>query len=146
MARSGSLAVALSGTAAAPACGNEYVPLSGVILGILVLLDDEMVKDLAVVGAVVVAAVAEDKEILAAKVKEIADDKVYLDALERDTAVTSKGVSRGFLQMGVSAALEELECALEGWFPVASANVTAEGGADLWSNTIRRPGLPYPCI
>ena len=90
--------------------------------------------------------VAAYKELLAAKVKEIADDKAYLDALERATATNSKRVSRGFLQMGVSAALEELECALEGWFPVASANVTAEGGADLWSSTIRRPGPPYPCV
>jgi len=43
LARSGSLAVALSGTAAAPTCGNEYGPLSGEILGILKQPRDEMV-------------------------------------------------------------------------------------------------------
>ena len=46
----------------------------------------------------------------------------------------------------LSLPVSELECALEGWFPVSSANFTAEGGADLWSSTIRRLGPPYPCV
>ena len=41
--RCGSQAAALSGTAAAPTCGNEYWPQSGEILGILKQPRDEMV-------------------------------------------------------------------------------------------------------
>ena len=43
----------VSGTAAAPAGGNEYVPQSGAILGVLVQLNNVMVKDLAEVIAAV---------------------------------------------------------------------------------------------
>ena len=80
----------LPSTAAEPACGNVYLPQSGVVLGILMQLNDEMVKDLAEVIAAVVAAVAAYKELMAAKEKDIADDKAYLDALEMATAATSK--------------------------------------------------------
>ena len=61
------MAVALSGTAAAPACGNEYGPQSGEILGILKQLRDEIMKCLAEVTAAVVAAIAAYKEILCRK-------------------------------------------------------------------------------
>jgi len=62
----------LSGTAVAPAYGNEYVPQSGEILGILKQLHDEMTKDLAEVVAAEEAAIAAYKELMAAKEKEIA--------------------------------------------------------------------------
>jgi len=62
----------LSGTAVAPAYGNEYVPQSGEILGILKQLHDEMSKDLAEVIAAEEAAIAAYKELMAAKEKEIA--------------------------------------------------------------------------
>jgi len=56
----------------APAYGNEYVPQSGEILGILKQLHDEMSKDLAEVIAAEEAAIAAYKELMAAKEKEIA--------------------------------------------------------------------------
>jgi len=56
----------------APAYGNEYVPQSGEILGILKQLHDEMAKDLAEVIAAEEAAIAAYKELMAAKEKEIA--------------------------------------------------------------------------
>merc|ERR1719405_155614 len=62
----------LSGKAVAPAYGNEYVPQSGEILGILKQLHDEMSKDLAEVIAAEEAAIAAYKELMAAKEKEIA--------------------------------------------------------------------------
>merc|ERR1719407_139811 len=62
----------LSGNAVAPAYGNEYVPQSGEILGILKQLHDEMAKDLADVIAAEDAAIAAYKELMAAKEKEIA--------------------------------------------------------------------------
>merc|ERR1719159_2026478 len=62
----------LSGTAVAPAYGNEYVPQSGEILGILKQLHDEMAKDLAEVIAAEEAAIAAYKELMAVKEKEIA--------------------------------------------------------------------------
>merc|ERR1719515_632631 len=62
----------LSGTAVAPAYGNEYVPQSGELLGILKQLHDEMAKDLAEVIAAEEAAIAAYKELMAAKEKEIA--------------------------------------------------------------------------
>merc|ERR1719271_1989688 len=56
----------------APAYGNEYVPQSGEILGILKQLHDEMSADLAEVIAAEEAAIAAYKELMAAKEKEIA--------------------------------------------------------------------------
>merc|ERR1719421_1336403 len=62
----------LSGKAVAPAYGNEYVPQSGEILGILKQLHDEMSKDLAETIAAEEAAIAAYKELMAAKEKEVA--------------------------------------------------------------------------
>jgi len=62
----------LSGKAVAPAYGNEYVPQSGEILGILKQLHDEMAKDLAEAIAAEEAAIAAYKELMAAKEKEVA--------------------------------------------------------------------------
>jgi len=74
----------LSGTAVAPAYGNEYVPQSGEILGILKQLHDEMAKDLAEVIAAEEAAIAAYKELMAAKKKEIAAlTKMIEDKLTR---------------------------------------------------------------
>merc|ERR1719408_89041 len=74
----------LSGKAVAPAYGNEYVPQSGEILGILKQLHDEMAKDLAEVIAAEEAAIAAYKELMAAKEKEIAAlTKMIEDKLTR---------------------------------------------------------------
>merc|ERR1719316_1913503 len=74
----------LSGTAVAPAYGNEYVPQSGEILGILKQLHDEMAKDKAETIAAEEAAIAAFKELMAAKTKEIAaHTKMIEDKLTR---------------------------------------------------------------
>merc|ERR1719298_82098 len=74
----------LSGTAVAPAYGNEYVPQSGEIIGILKQMMDEMAKDLAEVIAAEEAAIAAYKELMAAKKKEIAAlTKMIEDKLTR---------------------------------------------------------------
>merc|ERR1719261_994121 len=74
----------LSGTAAAPAYGNEYVPQSGEIIGILKQLKDEMAKDKADTIAAEEAAIAAYKELMAAKTKEVAAlTKMIEDKLTR---------------------------------------------------------------
>merc|ERR1719321_540282 len=74
----------LSGTAVAPAYGNEYVPQSGEIIGILKQMMDEMKKDQAEVIAAEEAAIAAYKELMAAKKKEIAAlTKMIEDKLTR---------------------------------------------------------------
>merc|ERR1719311_549691 len=80
----------LSGTAVAPAYGNEYVPQSGEILGILKQLHDEMAKDLAEVIAAEEAAIAAYKELMAAKKKEI--DALTKMIEEKLTRVAELGV------------------------------------------------------
>merc|ERR1719248_81168 len=74
----------LSGTAVPPAYGNEYVPQSGEILGILKQLHDEMAKDKADTIAAEEAAIAAYKELMAAKTKEVAAlTKMIEDKLTR---------------------------------------------------------------
>merc|ERR1719248_549660 len=74
----------LSGTAVAPAYGNEYVPQSGEIIGILKQMMDEMKKDQAEVIAAEEAAIAAYKELMEAKKKEIAAlTKMIEDKLTR---------------------------------------------------------------
>merc|ERR1719502_702792 len=74
----------LSGTAVAPAYGNEYVPQSGEIIGILKQMMDEMKADQAEVIAAEEAAIAAYKELMAAKKKEIAAlTKMIEDKLTR---------------------------------------------------------------
>merc|ERR1719262_377428 len=78
------LLVFLSGTAAAPAYGNEYMPQSGEIIGILKQLKDEMAKDKAETIAAEEAAIAAFKALMAAKTKEIAAlTKMIEDKLTR---------------------------------------------------------------
>merc|ERR1719482_2539834 len=74
----------LSGTAVAPAYGNEYVPQSGEIIGILKQMMDEMKADQAEVIAAEEAAIAAYKELMEAKKKEIAAlTKMIEDKLTR---------------------------------------------------------------
>merc|ERR1719473_1666689 len=74
----------LSGTASAPAYGNEYVRQSGEIIGILKQLKDEMAKDKADTIAAEEAAIAAYKELMAAKTKEVAAlTKMIEDKLTR---------------------------------------------------------------
>merc|ERR1719408_488124 len=82
----------LSGTAVAPAYGNEYVPQSGEILGILKQLHDEMAKDLAEAIAAEEAAVAAYKELMAAKEKEVAALTKMIE--EKLTRIAELGVEK----------------------------------------------------